>query len=95
MLLGENGAGKSSLMKVLCGAYIADAGTLHCNGSQVRIRGPADAKALGIAVIFLRNQMRPIIRLADAADRLGKGRPVGNLRIGGASEIRQAARAFS
>ena len=49
---------------------------------------------LGIAVIFLRNQMRPIIRLADAADRLGKGRPVGSLRIGGASEIRQAARAF-
>ncbi len=49
---------------------------------------------LGIAVIFLRNQMRPIIRLADAADRLGKGRPVGNLRIGGATEIRQAARAF-
>ena len=49
---------------------------------------------LGIAVIFLRNQMRPIIRLADAADRLGKGRPVGNLRIGGATEIRQAALAF-
>ena len=49
---------------------------------------------IGVAVIFLRNQMRPIIRLADAADRLGKGRPVGNLRIGGATEIRQAARAF-
>ena len=35
MLLGENGAGKSSLMKVLCGAYQADAGEYFHNGENV------------------------------------------------------------
>ena len=65
MLLGENGAGKSSLMKVLCGAYVPDAGTLHCNGAQVQIRGPADAKALGIAVIFQEFSLVPYLSVAE------------------------------
>jgi two-component system osmolarity sensor histidine kinase EnvZ len=49
---------------------------------------------LGIAIIFLRNQMRPIHRLADMADALGKGREVADVRPSGASEIRMATRAF-
>jgi len=49
---------------------------------------------LGIAIIFLRNQMRPIHRLADMADALGKGREVADVRPSGASEIRLATRAF-
>src|ERR1700722_19670266 len=52
MLLGENGAGKSSLMKVLCGAYRADGGSFYHKGERVEISSPADAKKLGIAVIF-------------------------------------------
>jgi two-component system osmolarity sensor histidine kinase EnvZ len=47
-----------------------------------------------LAVFFLRNQMRPIRRLAAAADALGKGRPVTDLKPAGALEIRQAASAF-
>ena len=47
-----------------------------------------------IAVLFLRNQIRPIRRLAAAADALGKGRPVTDLTPSGATEIRRAGAAF-
>ncbi|ESR23208.1 ATP-binding protein [Lutibaculum baratangense] len=49
---------------------------------------------LGVAVVFLRNQLKPIVRLAEAADRFGKGRDVDDFRPGGAREVRQAAHAF-
>ncbi|MCB1522434.1 MAG: HAMP domain-containing protein [Hyphomicrobiaceae bacterium] len=50
---------------------------------------------LTVAILFLRNQIRPILRLADAADEFGKGRPVpDDFRPRGAREVRQAAQAF-
>ena len=49
---------------------------------------------LTIAVLFMRNQIRPIRRLAVAAERFGKGRDVVAFRPQGASEVRQAAQAF-
>lgn len=59
MLMGENGAGKSTLMKVLCGAYRADAGQMVCEGRPVHIGSAADARALGIAVIFQEYSLVP------------------------------------
>ena len=47
----------------------------------------------GIATIFLRNQLRPIRRLAKAAEEYGRGRVV-TYRIGGAAEVRSAGAAF-
>ena len=47
-----------------------------------------------IAVVFLRNQIRPIGRLAMAADAFGRGRPVDDFRPAGATEVRRAAAAF-
>jgi two-component system osmolarity sensor histidine kinase EnvZ len=47
-----------------------------------------------VAIIFLRNQIKPILRLADAADSFGKGREVPNFRPRGAREVRRAAAAF-
>jgi len=47
-----------------------------------------------VALIFMRNQVRPIRRLAKAADAFGRGRDVADFRIEGASEVRQAATAF-
>jgi len=47
-----------------------------------------------IATMFMRNQVRPIRRLADAVDNFGKGRDVPNFRPEGATEIRRAAAAF-
>lgn len=49
---------------------------------------------LGIAVIFMRNQIRPIMRLAVAAEKLGKGQDVPDFKPVGAREVRQASRAF-
>ncbi|MEZ5926539.1 MAG: ATP-binding protein [Hyphomicrobiaceae bacterium] len=50
---------------------------------------------LTVAILFLRNQIKPILRLADAADAFGKGRPLpADFRPRGAREVRQAALAF-
>ncbi|QBR01983.1 sugar ABC transporter ATP-binding protein [Paraburkholderia pallida] len=65
MLLGENGAGKSSLMKVLFGAYRADAGEFFYDGEPVSIASPADAKRLGIAVIFQEFSLVPHLSIAQ------------------------------
>ena len=47
-----------------------------------------------IAIIFLRGQVRPILRLANAARQIGFGRDVENFNIEGATEVRIAGRAF-
>ncbi|KQW21528.1 ATPase [Afipia sp. Root123D2] len=49
---------------------------------------------LFVAVLFLRNQIRPILRLADAAENFGKGRDAPDFRPRGAREVRRAAQAF-
>ncbi len=49
---------------------------------------------LTVAILFLRNQIRPIVRLADAAEAFGKGRDAPNFRPRGAREVRRAAAAF-
>jgi two-component system, OmpR family, osmolarity sensor histidine kinase EnvZ len=49
---------------------------------------------LTVAILFLRNQIRPIVRLADAAEAFGKGREATNFRPRGAREVRRAAAAF-
>jgi len=54
----------------------------------------ASVVLLGIAVLFLRNQIRPIRRLAEAADAFGKGREITEFRPAGAEEVRAASRAF-
>jgi two-component system osmolarity sensor histidine kinase EnvZ len=51
---------------------------------------------LTVAILFLRNQIKPILRLADAAEAFGKGRPLpDDFRPRGAREVRQAAQAFA
>jgi len=47
-----------------------------------------------VAILFLRNQIRPILRLAEAVESFGKGREVPNFRPRGAQEVRRAASAF-
>ena len=48
-----------------------------------------------VAILFLRNQIRPIIQLANAAEKFGRGQEVEGFRPSGAAEVRQAARAFT
>ncbi len=49
---------------------------------------------LAIAIVFMRNQIRPIRKLAAAAERFGKGRDVAYFKPEGAKEVRQAGQAF-
>lgn len=51
-LVGDNGAGKSTLMKILAGLYPPDAGEIYLNGQRVFFRSVADARSLGIEMIF-------------------------------------------
>ncbi|MSO71628.1 MAG: HAMP domain-containing protein [Alphaproteobacteria bacterium] len=55
--------------------------------------GTGAALAL-VAILFMRNQIRPIRNLAEAAEEFGKGRDVTDFRVAGAIEVRQAAAAF-
>jgi simple sugar transport system ATP-binding protein len=50
-LLGENGAGKSTVMKILYGLYRADSGEILIHGAPRRIHSPRDAMDLGISMI--------------------------------------------
>jgi simple sugar transport system ATP-binding protein len=51
-LVGDNAAGKSTLMKVLSGAYIPDEGEIRINGDIVNIRSPMDSRILGIEMVY-------------------------------------------
>jgi two-component system osmolarity sensor histidine kinase EnvZ len=55
--------------------------------------GGSSLVLLGIAILFLRNQIRPILRLAEVAEGFGKGRDI-EFRPRGAREVRQAGHAF-
>jgi general nucleoside transport system ATP-binding protein len=51
-VLGENGAGKSTLMKIIYGAVQPDAGTVAVDGQPVVVADPAQARSLGLAMVF-------------------------------------------
>jgi simple sugar transport system ATP-binding protein len=51
-LLGENGAGKSTLMKIIYGVTRADSGEMIWQGQRVTMRNPAQARDLGIGMVF-------------------------------------------
>ncbi len=51
-LIGDNAAGKSTLMKVLSGAYVPDEGGIFLDGQKVHITQPEDARNLGIEMVY-------------------------------------------
>ncbi len=64
-LLGENGAGKSVLMKILYGFYHADAGQILLNGEAVSVRSPHDARKMGIGMVFQDLNLIPAFSVAE------------------------------
>jgi ribose transport system ATP-binding protein len=65
LLLGENGAGKSTLMKIVAGIYTADAGRMLWNGREVRFSSPAEASAIGIAMVHQESLLAPHLSVAE------------------------------
>ena len=51
-IVGENGAGKSALMKIIAGDYRLDSGELEFNGEPVKFKSPTDSLNCGIAIIY-------------------------------------------
>jgi ABC-type sugar transport system ATPase subunit len=66
-LAGENGAGKSTLIKILAGVHQADEGSIFWSGSEVEIKTPRDARALGFA--FLHQQLN-LVASMDVRENL-------------------------
>ena len=64
-LLGENGAGKSTLVKCLAGYHRADDGALMVDGREQDIRSPADARALGIGMVYQHFTVVPGMTVAE------------------------------
>ena len=72
-LLGENGAGKSTLMKVLSGAIKADSGSMRLAGLPYTPKGPRDALASGVAMIYQELTIAPHLSV-EANVMLGQER---------------------
>jgi rhamnose transport system ATP-binding protein len=64
-LVGENGAGKSTIVKMLAGVHRPDTGAVRVDGSPVDFHGPADAKAAGVAVIYQEPTLFPDLSVAE------------------------------
>ncbi|MFC0226751.1 sugar ABC transporter ATP-binding protein [Serratia aquatilis] len=64
-LMGENGAGKSTLMKILAGAYTASNGEIFIDGQPFAIKGPKDALAAGITLIYQEMNLAPNLTVAE------------------------------
>src|SRR6266852_2121394 len=65
LLLGENGAGKSTLMKIVAGLRQPDAGQILWNGREVRLDAPAQAAAIGIAMVHQESLLAPHLSVAE------------------------------
>ena len=71
-LLGENGAGKSTVIRCLSGVHAPDGGAMEWAGGAFRPAGPREAEAAGIAVV---HQELSVVRGFGAAEMLHLGRP--------------------
>ncbi|WHH60508.1 sugar ABC transporter ATP-binding protein [Petroclostridium sp. X23] len=69
-LVGANGAGKTSLMKILAGIYTKDSGKVYFNEKEVELNVPSDSQKLGISVI---HQELNLIRNLSVAENIFLG----------------------
>lgn len=64
-LVGENGAGKSTMMKVIAGNHKPDGGSMHIGGEAVILKSPHDAIQRGIALIHQETALAPDLSVAE------------------------------
>ena len=63
-VVGENGAGKSTIMKMLAGVHPPDSGTLMLRGAPVTIANPLHARQLGVSIVFQELNLFPHLTVA-------------------------------
>jgi fructose transport system ATP-binding protein len=64
-VVGDNGAGKSSLIKALTGALVPDAGTVLLDGEQIHFRSPLEARRAGIETVYQTLAVAPAMDIAS------------------------------
>ena len=65
VLMGENGAGKSTFMKVLTGIYKKDEGSIKYLGKELNVNSPKEAEAIGISIIYQEFNLLPDLTVAE------------------------------
>ncbi len=78
-LVGDNAAGKSTLMKILSGAISPDKGEIYISGEKVHIKGPEDARNMGIEMIY---QDFALANNLDVASNIYLGREIRKKYLG-------------
>jgi simple sugar transport system ATP-binding protein len=74
-ILGENGAGKSTLMKMIYGVMAPDSGEIRWNGRPVALRSPAQARSLGIGMVFQHFSLFESLTVAENISLATRQRP--------------------
>ncbi len=64
-LVGENGAGKSTVIKILMGAYTMDSGEIYLDGRKVQISSPIAAQELGLSAVYQDIMLAPHLTVAE------------------------------
>ncbi len=64
-LMGENGAGKSTMIKVVTGVVARDGGTIHFDGREIHPRSTRDAEAAGISTVYQEINLIPTLSVAE------------------------------
>jgi fructose transport system ATP-binding protein len=64
-VIGDNGAGKSSLIKAICGAIVPDEGEIRLNGELVHFKSPLEARKAGIEAVYQNLALSPALSITD------------------------------
>ncbi len=97
-VIGDNGAGKSSLIKALSGALLPDEGEIRLEGRRVAFRSPQEAQDAGIATVYQTLALSPALSIADnmfLGREIRKSGPLGQyLRVLDRAAMEERARAM-